>query len=277
MQTLSAALQPDVVWEHNLGGGTPEEGVYRGRDDVDRCSSASSSRGSPAPGATRGPRPRRRRLRGQGQLRAKHSTSATEIAPSTYSASRWRRTAGQSSMVTGKTLRGTRETSTWRDRSSMRSRTGTLHGCGRSSTSRPSSRPRSRPSEEDLPRSRRHRALRERRRRRVRATGTARTSATWTPAAVAWSSRYRVVRHAGRAAAHPVDERRSRLVWTHRATAKVLTTARCCPRSARTALASVPSRATSRSCAGSSTRSTAATSTPLIADADPGRRAVRVA
>jgi ketosteroid isomerase-like protein len=27
-------LDPEVVWEHNLGEGSPEEGVYRGRDEV---------------------------------------------------------------------------------------------------------------------------------------------------------------------------------------------------------------------------------------------------
>lgn len=27
-------LDPDVVWEHNIGVGSPEEGVYRGRDSV---------------------------------------------------------------------------------------------------------------------------------------------------------------------------------------------------------------------------------------------------
>ena len=29
-----ASLHEDVVWEHNLGAGSPEEGVYRGRDSV---------------------------------------------------------------------------------------------------------------------------------------------------------------------------------------------------------------------------------------------------
>jgi ketosteroid isomerase-like protein len=27
-------IHPDIVWEHNIGGGTPEEGVYRGRDSL---------------------------------------------------------------------------------------------------------------------------------------------------------------------------------------------------------------------------------------------------
>ena len=34
MRTVSSGMHPDVVWEHNLGVGSPEEGVYRGRDSV---------------------------------------------------------------------------------------------------------------------------------------------------------------------------------------------------------------------------------------------------
>jgi ketosteroid isomerase-like protein len=34
MSALSEGLHPDVVWEHNIGVGTPEEGVYRGRESV---------------------------------------------------------------------------------------------------------------------------------------------------------------------------------------------------------------------------------------------------
>jgi ketosteroid isomerase-like protein len=34
MQVLSERLHPDVVWEHNIGVGTLEEGVYRGREHV---------------------------------------------------------------------------------------------------------------------------------------------------------------------------------------------------------------------------------------------------
>jgi ketosteroid isomerase-like protein len=34
MSTVAERLHPDVVWEHNLGGGSPEEGVYRGRESV---------------------------------------------------------------------------------------------------------------------------------------------------------------------------------------------------------------------------------------------------
>ena len=36
LRGVSALLHPDVVWEHNLGVGSPEEGVYRGRDAVVR-------------------------------------------------------------------------------------------------------------------------------------------------------------------------------------------------------------------------------------------------
>jgi len=34
LDTFSEALHPDVVWEHNLGGGSPEEGTYHGRENV---------------------------------------------------------------------------------------------------------------------------------------------------------------------------------------------------------------------------------------------------
>ena len=30
------SMKPDVVWEHNPGTGSPEEGTYRGRDDIGR-------------------------------------------------------------------------------------------------------------------------------------------------------------------------------------------------------------------------------------------------
>jgi ketosteroid isomerase-like protein len=34
LERVAATLHPDIVWEHNLGGGSPEEGVYRGRTAV---------------------------------------------------------------------------------------------------------------------------------------------------------------------------------------------------------------------------------------------------
>ena len=33
-RAASEWMHPNVVWEHNIGAGTPEEGVYRGREDV---------------------------------------------------------------------------------------------------------------------------------------------------------------------------------------------------------------------------------------------------
>ena len=32
--SVAGRLHPDVVWEHNIGVGSPEEGVYRGRENV---------------------------------------------------------------------------------------------------------------------------------------------------------------------------------------------------------------------------------------------------
>ena len=31
---IAATLHADVVWEHNIGTGSPEEGIYAGREDV---------------------------------------------------------------------------------------------------------------------------------------------------------------------------------------------------------------------------------------------------
>ena len=36
ISAVSQLVHPDVVWEHNPGGGSPEEGVYHGRDEVVR-------------------------------------------------------------------------------------------------------------------------------------------------------------------------------------------------------------------------------------------------
>ena len=33
-EAVASLLHPDAVWEHNIGQGSPEEGVYRGRDAV---------------------------------------------------------------------------------------------------------------------------------------------------------------------------------------------------------------------------------------------------
>jgi ketosteroid isomerase-like protein len=34
VQAFTERLHPDVVWEHNIGGGSLEEGTYRGRESV---------------------------------------------------------------------------------------------------------------------------------------------------------------------------------------------------------------------------------------------------
>jgi ketosteroid isomerase-like protein len=36
MRAFSERLHPDIVWEHNIGGGSLEEGTYRGRESVTR-------------------------------------------------------------------------------------------------------------------------------------------------------------------------------------------------------------------------------------------------
>jgi ketosteroid isomerase-like protein len=83
LRSVSESLHPDVVWEHNLGAGSPEEGVYRGRASVvalfERILEPWESLRS---------EPREIRDLGggafdvRGELRAKHSTSATEIVSS---------------------------------------------------------------------------------------------------------------------------------------------------------------------------------------------------
>jgi ketosteroid isomerase-like protein len=80
LQTVSASLHPEVVWEHNLGVGSPEEGVYRGRDDV-----AGLLGRIVETWEYLRPEPREVRdlgsgtFRVRGELHAKHSTSAAEI------------------------------------------------------------------------------------------------------------------------------------------------------------------------------------------------------
>ena len=34
VESFTGRMEPDVVWEHNIGTGSPEEGVYTGREDV---------------------------------------------------------------------------------------------------------------------------------------------------------------------------------------------------------------------------------------------------
>ena len=36
LDVFSEGLHPDVVWDHNIGGGSLEEGTYRGRENVIR-------------------------------------------------------------------------------------------------------------------------------------------------------------------------------------------------------------------------------------------------
>jgi ketosteroid isomerase-like protein len=80
LQTVSESLHPEVVWEHNLGVGSPEEGVYRGRDDV-----AGLLGRIVETWEYLRPEPREVRdlgsgtFRVRGELHAKHSTSAAEI------------------------------------------------------------------------------------------------------------------------------------------------------------------------------------------------------
>jgi ketosteroid isomerase-like protein len=33
-EAVASLMHPDAVWEHNIGQGSPEEGVYRGRDAI---------------------------------------------------------------------------------------------------------------------------------------------------------------------------------------------------------------------------------------------------
>jgi ketosteroid isomerase-like protein len=80
IEAMSETLHPDVVWEHNLGVGSPEEGVYRGRENV-----VALFRRILEPWESMRSEPREVRARGngvfdvRGELHAKHSTSTTEV------------------------------------------------------------------------------------------------------------------------------------------------------------------------------------------------------
>jgi ketosteroid isomerase-like protein len=84
LQSVSESLHPEVVWEHNLGVGSPEEGVYRGRDNVVSLLGRILDTWEYLR-----PEPREIRALGggsfeiRGELHAKHSTSNTEMV-STY-------------------------------------------------------------------------------------------------------------------------------------------------------------------------------------------------
>jgi ketosteroid isomerase-like protein len=81
LDTIASLLHPDVVWEHNLGTGSPEEGTYRGRTEVLRLFERilevwESLRTEPH---------EIRELEDgtyhvTGELRGKHALSATEVA-----------------------------------------------------------------------------------------------------------------------------------------------------------------------------------------------------
>jgi ketosteroid isomerase-like protein len=34
LDTVSSRVHADAIWEHNIGGGSPEEGVYAGRESI---------------------------------------------------------------------------------------------------------------------------------------------------------------------------------------------------------------------------------------------------
>jgi len=81
VQSVYERLHPDVVWTHNLGTGSPEEGVYEGRDSV----VALFERILEPWEQLRTEAREIRALGGgafdvRGELRAKHSTSAVEVA-----------------------------------------------------------------------------------------------------------------------------------------------------------------------------------------------------
>jgi ketosteroid isomerase-like protein len=79
-QAVAQHIHPDVVWEHNLGMGSPEEGVYRGRESVIALFERIVETWEyirPEPRSV--DRIGECRYHVQGELRAKHRTSDTEI------------------------------------------------------------------------------------------------------------------------------------------------------------------------------------------------------
>jgi len=79
-ETVARSLDPEVVWEHNLGVGSPEEGVYRGRGSVVALFERIIE-----PWERLRTEPREIRVAGSGvfdvlgSLHAKHATSAVEV------------------------------------------------------------------------------------------------------------------------------------------------------------------------------------------------------
>jgi len=80
---VASLLHPDIVWEHNIGVGSPEEGVYRGRESVIGLFERIVETWEyirPEPRSIELLDDGRYRVRGE--LRAKHRTSDTEISTS---------------------------------------------------------------------------------------------------------------------------------------------------------------------------------------------------
>jgi ketosteroid isomerase-like protein len=76
-------VHPDVVWEHNIGTGSPEEGVYRGRESLIRLfERVVETWEYIRPEPHRIDRLEDGRYRVSGDLRAKHRSSDTEIGSS---------------------------------------------------------------------------------------------------------------------------------------------------------------------------------------------------
>jgi ketosteroid isomerase-like protein len=80
IKTAAQGLHPDIVWEHNPGVGSPEEGTYRGREEV----AALFARIVAAWEHMRAEPGEISRLDDgaylvRGELHAKHATSSTEI------------------------------------------------------------------------------------------------------------------------------------------------------------------------------------------------------
>jgi ketosteroid isomerase-like protein len=80
VRAVTASLDPEVVWEHNIGVGSPEEGVYRGRESVVALFERIIE-----PWEQLRAEPHEIRVAGSGvfdvlgSLRAKHATSAVEV------------------------------------------------------------------------------------------------------------------------------------------------------------------------------------------------------
>ncbi len=86
-RAAAVRIHPDVVWEHNIGAGTPEEGVYRGRESVLQLFERVVETWEyirPEPDSIDSIEAGRYRV--TGDLRCKHRTSETEIVASVRAA-----------------------------------------------------------------------------------------------------------------------------------------------------------------------------------------------